>query len=139
MLVTCVLGPGSNAHWICCAAGTEAQILGKKGKYAILRLASGEVRKILLICRATIGTVGNEDYNLISRGKAGRTRWLGIKPTVRGSTMDPNDHPHGGGEVKSSVGHDAPTSPWGRRLMGVKTRNPKAKSNCLIVRRRNGK
>ena len=119
--------------------GTGAQILGKEGKYVILRLTSGEVRKILLTCRATIGTVGNEDYNLISRGKAGRTRWLGIKPTIGGATMNPNDHPHGGGEGKSPVGHDAPRSLWGRRLMGVKTRNPKAKSNRLIVRRRNGK
>ena len=99
----------------------ELKIFGKEGKYAILRLTSGEVRKILLTCRATIGTVGNEDYNLISRGKAGRTRWLGIKPTVRELIMNPNDHPHGGGEGKSPVGHDAPRSLWGRRLMGVKT------------------
>lgn len=132
------LQPGKGGQ-LCRAAGTGAQILGKEGKYAILRLASGEVRRVLLTCRATIGTVGNEDYNLISRGKAGRTRWLGIRPTVRGSAMNPNDHPHGGGEGKSPVGHDAPRSPWGRRLMGVKTRNPKAKSNRLIVRRRNGK
>ena len=132
------LQPGKGGQ-LCRAAGTAAQILGKEGKYAILRLASGEVRKVLLTCRATIGTVGNEDYNLVSRGKAGRTRWLGIKPTVRGSAMNPNDHPHGGGEGKSPVGHDAPRSPWGRRLMGVKTRNPKAKSTRLIVRRRNGK
>lgn len=132
------LQPGKGGQ-MCRAAGTSAQILGKEGKYAILRLASGEVRKVLLTCRATIGVVGNEDYNLISRGKAGRTRWLGIKPTVRGSAMNPNDHPHGGGEGKSPVGHDAPRSPWGRRLMGVKTRNPKAKSNRLIVRRRNSK
>ena len=132
------LQPGKGGQ-MCRAAGTGAQILGKEGKYAILRLASGEVRKVLLTCRATIGTVGNEDYNLISKGKAGRTRWLGIKPTVRGSAMNPNDHPHGGGEGKSPVGHDAPRSPWGRRLMGVKTRNPKAKSNRLIVRRRNSK
>ena len=132
------LQPGKGGQ-LCRAAGTGAQILGKEGKYAILRLASGEVRKVLLTCRATIGTVGNEDYNLISRGKAGRTRWLGIRPTVRGSAMNPNDHPHGGGEGKSPVGHDAPRSPWGRRLMGVKTRNPKARSNRLIVRRRNSK
>ena len=132
------LQPGKGGQ-LCRAAGTGAQILGKEGKYAILRLASGEVRKVLLTCRATIGTVGNEDYNLISRGKAGRTRWLGIRPTVRGSAMNPNDHPHGGGEGKSPVGHDAPRSPWGRRLMGVKTRNPKSRSNRLIVRRRNSK
>ena len=132
------LEPGKGGQ-VCRAAGTGAQILGKEGKYAILRLSSGEVRKVLLTCRATVGMVGNEDYNLTSKGKAGRTRWLGERPTVRGSAMNPNDHPHGGGEGKCPVGYDAPRSPWGRRLMGVKTRNPKAKSNRLIVRRRNGK
>ncbi len=132
------LEPGKGGQ-VCRAAGTGAQILGKEGKYAILRLSSGEVRKVLLTCRATIGMVGNEDYNLTSKGKAGRTRWLGERPTVRGSAMNPNDHPHGGGEGKCPVGYDAPRSPWGRRLMGVKTRNPKAKSNRLIVRRRNAK
>ncbi|MFA6829339.1 MAG: 50S ribosomal protein L2 [Bacilli bacterium] len=132
------LEPGKGGQ-VCRAAGTGAQILGKEGKYAILRLASGEVRKVLLSCRATVGTVGNEDYNLVSKGKAGRTRWLGERPTVRGAAMNPNDHPHGGGEGKCPVGYDAPRSPWGRRLMGVKTRNPKAKSNRLIVRRRNAK
>ena len=132
------LEPGKGGQ-VCRAAGTGAQILGKEGKYAILRLSSGEVRKVLLTCRATVGMVGNEDYNLTSKGKAGRTRWLGERPTVRGSAMNPNDHPHGGGEGKCPVGYDAPRSPWGRRLMGVKTRNPKARSNRLIVRRRNGK
>lgn len=132
------LQPGKGGQ-VCRAAGTAAQILGKEGKYAILRLASGEVRKVLLTCRATVGTVGNEDYNLVSKGKAGRTRWLGERPTVRGAVMNPNDHPHGGGEGKNPVGHDAPRSPWGRRLMGVKTRAKKARSNRLIVRRRNGK
>ncbi len=132
------LQPGKGGQ-VCRAAGTGAQILGKEGKYAILRLASGEVRKVLLTCRATVGTVGNEDYNLVSKGKAGRTRWLGERPTVRGAVMNPNDHPHGGGEGKNPVGHDAPRSPWGRRLMGVKTRSKKCRSNRLIVRRRNGK
>lgn len=132
------LEPGKGGQ-VCRAAGTGAQILGKEGKYAILRLSSGEVRKVLLTCRATVGMVGNEDFNLTSKGKAGRTRWLGERPTVRGSAMNPNDHPHGGGEGKCPVGYDAPRSPWGRRLMGVKTRNPKARSNRLIVRRRNGK
>lgn len=132
------LEPGKGGQ-VCRAAGTGAQILGKEDKYATLRLASGEVRKFLLTCRATIGTVGNEDYSLLSKGKAGRTRWLGERPTVRGAVMNPNDHPHGGGEGKNPVGHDAPRSPWGRRLMGVKTRSSKARSNRLIVRRRNGK
>ena len=132
------LQPGKGGQ-VCRAAGTGAQILGKEGKYATLRLASGEVRKVLLTCRATVGIVGNEDYNLVSKGKAGRTRWLGERPTVRGAVMNPNDHPHGGGEGKNPVGHDAPRSPWGRRLMGVKTRSKKCRSNRLIVRRRNGK
>jgi large subunit ribosomal protein L2 len=132
------LEPGKGGQ-VCRAAGTGAQILGKEGKYAILRLASGEVRKVLLTCRATVGTVGNEDYNLVHKGKAGKTRWLGERPTVRGAAMNPNDHPHGGGEGKCPVGHDAPRSPWGRRLMGVKTRPHKARTNRLIVRRRNGK
>ena len=132
------LQPGKGGQ-MCRAAGTSAQILGKEGKYCILRLASGEVRKVLLTCRATVGTVGNEDFNLVSKGKAGRTRWLGERPTVRGAVMNPNDHPHGGGEGKNPVGHDAPRSPWGRRLMGVKTRAKKNRSNRLIVRRRNGK
>ena len=132
------LQPGKGGQ-VCRAAGTGAQILGKEGKYATLRLASGEVRKVLLTCRATVGTVGNEDFNLVSKGKAGRTRWLGERPTVRGAVMNPNDHPHGGGEGKNPVGHDAPRSPWGRRLIGVKTRSKMCRSNRLIVRRRNGK
>ena len=124
---------------MCRAAGTSAQILGKEGKYVILRLASGEVRKVLGKCRATIGVVGNEDYNLVNKGKAGKTRWLGTRPTVRGSVMNPNDHPHGGGEGKSPVGRDAPRTPWGKRALGVKTRRNKKASTKLIVRRRNGK
>ncbi len=121
------------------AAGTGAQILGKEGKYVIVRLTSKEVRKFLETCRATVGVVGNEDYSLVKLGKAGRTRWLGTRPTVRGSVMNPNDHPHGGGEGKSPIGHDAPRTPWGKRALGVKTRNNKKASTKLIVRRRNGK
>ena len=121
------------------AAGTGAQILGKEGKYVIVRLTSKEVRKFLGTCRATIGVVGNEDYSLVKLGKAGRTRWQGVRPTVRGSVMNPNDHPHGGGEGKSPIGHDAPRTPWGKRALGVKTRNNKKASTKLIVRRRNGK
>lgn len=124
---------------MCRAAGTSAQILGREGKYTILRLASGEVRKVLSVCRATIGVVGNEDWNLINFGKAGKNRWYGVRPTVRGSAMNPNDHPHGGGEGKCPVGRDAPRTPWGKRALGVKTRNTKKASNKLIVRRRNGK
>lgn len=121
------------------AAGCSAQILGFEGRYATLRLSSGEVRKVLNNCRATIGVVGNGDYSLISWGKAGRNRWKGIRPTVRGSAMNPVDHAHGGGEGRAPVGRKAPMTPWGKKAMGVKTRNPKAKSNKLIVRRRNGK
>ena len=121
------------------AAGTGAQILGKEGNYVIVRLTSKEVRKFLGTCRATVGVVGNEDYSLVKLGKAGRTRWQGTRPTVRGSVMNPNDHPHGGGEGRSPVGHDAPRTPWGKRALGVKTRNNKKASTKLIVRRRNGK
>ena len=121
------------------AAGTSAQVLGREGKYAILRLQSGEVRKILLTCRATVGAVGNEDYNLINLGKAGKSRWQGTRPTVRGSVMNPVDHPHGGGEGKSPIGKDAPRTPWGKRALGVKTRKKNKKSTQLIVRRRNQK
>ena len=132
------LSPGKGGQ-MCRAAGTSAQVLGKEGKYTILRLASGEVRKVLNECRATIGVVGNEDWNLINLGKAGKSRWLGRRPTVRGSVMNPNDHPHGGGEGKCPVGRDAPRTPWGKRALGVKTRDTKKASNKLIVRRRNGK
>ena len=121
------------------SAGVSAQILGKEGKYVTVRLASGEVRRILSVCRATIGIVGNEDHGLVNYGKAGRVRWLGVRPTVRGSVMNPNDHPHGGGEGKTSIGRKAPMTPWGKKAMGVKTRNSKKASNKLIVRRRNGK
>jgi len=121
------------------SAGSSAQILGKEERYVIVRLTSGEVRKILANCRATIGSVGNEDYNLINYGKAGRKRWLGIRPTVRGSAMNPNDHPHGGGEGRSPIGRPAPLTPWGKKALGVKTRKPKKASSKLIVRSRKGK
>ena len=132
------LAPGKGGQ-MCRAAGTSAQVLGREGKYTILRLASGEVRKVLNECRATIGVVGNEDWNLVNFGKAGKSRWLGKRPTVRGYVMNPNDHPHGGGEGKCPVGRDAPRTPWGKRALGVKTRDTKKASNKLIVRRRNGK
>ena len=132
------LVPG-NGGQLCRAAGAAAQVLGSEGKYVLVRLASGEVRKILKECRATVGAVGNEDWNLINVGKAGKTRWQGTRPTVRGSVMNPCDHPHGGGEGKCPVGRDAPRTPWGKRALGVKTRKVKKASTKLIVRRRNGK
>lgn len=121
------------------SAGTSAQLLGKEGKYALVRLASGEVRMVLLTCRATIGQVGNEQHELINIGKAGRSRWKGKRPTVRGSVMNPNDHPHGGGEGKAPVGRPSPMTPWGKPARGIKTRDKNARSNKLIVRRRNSK
>ena len=121
------------------SAGTSAQILGNEGRYVTVRLSSGEVRKFLSVCRATVGVVGNEDHSLVNIGKAGRNRWRGIRPTVRGSVMNPNDHPHGGGEGKTSVGRKAPLTPWGKKALGVKTRPHKKHSNKMIVRRRNGK
>ncbi len=132
------LKPGCGGQLIR-SAGVSAQILGKEDKYVIIRLASGEVRKILATCRATIGVVGNEDHGLVNLGKAGRKRHMGIRPTVRGSVMNPNAHPHGGGEGKSPIGRDAPRTPWGKRALGVKTRNNKKASSKLIVRRRNDK
>jgi len=132
------LTPGKGGQ-IARAAGTSVQILGREGKYAILRLQSGEVRKVLQACRATVGQVGNEDYNLINLGKAGKSRWKGIRPTVRGSVMNPVDHPHGGGEGKSPIGKDAPRTPWGKRALGVKTRKQNKKSTQLIIRRRKQK
>ena len=131
------LKPGKGGQLIR-SAGVSAQILGKEDKYVLIRLASGEVRKILGVCRATVGVVGNEDHGLVSLGKAGRNRWKGERPTVRGSVMNPNDHPHGGGEGKCPVGRDAPRTPWGKRALGVKTRNTKKASSKYIVRRRNG-
>ena len=119
------------------SAGASAQVLGKEGKYVLVRLKSGEVRMILATCRATIGEVGNEQHGLVNIGKAGRTRWLGKRPTVRGSVMNPNDHPHGGGEGRTSIGRKSPMSPWGKPTLGKKTRSKKARSNKFIVRARN--
>lgn len=122
------------------SAGTSVQILGKDdGKYITLRLTSGEVRKVLADCYATVGEVGNEEYNLVNWGKAGRSRWRGIRPTVRGSVMNPNDHPHGGGEGRTPIGRKNPVTPWGKTALGVKTRNTKKPSEKLIVRKRNAK
>ena len=118
------------------SAGSSVQILGREGKYTLLRLASGEVRKVLSVCRATVGVVGNEDHELVSIGKAGRKRHMGIRPTVRGSVMNPNDHPHGGGEGRAPIGRKAPVTPWGKPALGLKTRGTKKASNKLIVRRR---
>ena len=120
------------------AAGASAQILGREERYILLRLTSGEVRRVLSNCRATVGVVGNLDYSLVNIGKAGRTRHMGIRPTVRGSVMNPNDHPHGGGEGRQPIGRKSPMTPWGKIALGMKTRKTKNKSNDLIVRRRNG-
>lgn len=132
------LKPGKGGQ-LARSAGVSAQILGIEDKYVTVRLASGEVRKILGNCRATVGVVGNEDHSLVNVGKAGRSRWLGVRPTVRGSVMNPNDHPHGGGEGRTPVGRKSPMTPWGKKAMGVKTRKNKKASTKLIVRRRNGK
>jgi len=121
------------------SAGTGAQLMAKEGKYATLRLPSGEMRMVPLNCRASIGIIGNGDHNLVNIGKAGRTRHMGIRPTVRGSVMNPNDHPHGGGEGKAPVGRPGPSTPWGKPAMGLKTRKKNKASNKLIVKRRNGK
>ena len=120
------------------SAGASAQILGREGAYVMIRLSSGEQRKVLGTCYATIGEVGNADYELVKLGKAGRSRHMGIKPTVRGSVMNPNDHPHGGGEGRAPVGRKGPVTPWGKPALGLKTRTKKA-SDKLIVRRRNSK
>src|SRR5574344_291579 len=138
-IVNCVeLKPGKGGQ-LCRAAGCSAQVLGKEGKYVIVRLQSGEMRKILGVCRATIGLVGNEDFALINLGKAGKNRWYGIRPTVRGSAMNPPDHPHGGGEGKCPVGHDAPRTPWGKKALGLKTRKIKKASTKLMIHRVNDK
>ena len=118
------------------SAGQSAQILGREDKYVLIRLSSGETRKVLGTCMATIGEVGNEDYSLVRLGKAGRTRHMGIRPTVRGSVMNPNDHPHGGGEGRTPVGHKKPMTPWGKPALGYKTRKTKKSSTKLIVTRR---
>ena len=132
------LRPGKGGE-LARSAGSSAQILGREGKYVMLRLSSGEQRKVLGTCMATVGEVGNEDSSLVKVGKAGRNRYKGIRPTVRGSVMNPNDHPHGGGEGRAPVGRPSPMTPWGKPAMGLKTRKAKKASNKLIVRRRNGK
>ena len=138
-VVHCIeLKPGKGAE-IARSAGASAQILGRDGKYVILRLQSGETRKVLGTCMATIGVVGNEDYELVNLGKAGRKRHMGIRPTNRGSVMNPNDHPHGGGEGKASIGRPGPCTPWGKPALGLKTRKKNKHSNKLIVRTRDGK
>ena len=121
------------------SAGNSAQLMAKEGKYATLRLPSGEMRMVPLGCRATIGVIGNGDHNLINLGKAGRKRHMGIRPTVRGSVMNPNDHPHGGGEGKTGIGRPGPSTPWGKPALGLKTRAKNKQSNKYIVRRRDGK
>ena len=121
------------------AAGNAAQLMAKEGVYALLRLPSGELRNVPALCMATVGTVGNADHENVKIGKAGRTRHMGIRPTVRGSVMNPNDHPHGGGEGKSPIGRPGPCTPWGKPALGYKTRNKKKSSDKLIVKRRNGK
>ena len=131
------LHPGKGGQLVR-SAGAAAQLMAKEGKYATLRLPSGEMRMVPLECRATIGVVGNIDHNLINYGKAGRKRHMGIRPTVRGSVMNPNDHPHGGGEGKAPIGRPGPSTPWGKPALGYKTRRKKA-SDKLIVRRRSGK
>ena len=121
------------------SAGNSAQLMAKEGKYATLRLPSGEMRMVPIICRASIGVVGNGEHNLINVGKAGRKRHMGIRPTVRGSVMNPNDPPHGGGEGKTGIGRPGPSTPWGKPALGLKTRKKNKASNKLIVRRRDGK
>lgn len=129
------LHPGKGGQ-VARSAGSSAQILGREEKYVLLRLQSGEVRKILGTCRATIGEVGNESWELVNIGKAGRTRHMGTRPTVRGSVMNPNDHPHGGGEGRAPIGRKSPMTPWGKKARGLKTRDKKKASSDLIVRRR---
>jgi len=136
-MVHCIeLKPGKGAE-LCRAAGTSAQILGREGKYVLVRLQSGETRKILGTCIATIGVVGNEDANLVNLGKAGRKRHMGVRPTNRGSVMNPNDHPHGGGEGRAPIGRKSPMTPWGKPALGHKTRKSKKASEKLIISRKN--
>ena len=132
------LHPGKGGQMVR-SAGNSAQLMAKEGKSATLRLPSGEMRMVPLECRASIGVVGNGDHNLINIGKAGRTRHMGIRPTVRGSVMNPNDHPHGGGEGKTGIGRPGPCTPWGKPALGLKTRKKNKASNKMIVRRRDGK
>ncbi len=134
--VHCVeLKPGKGAE-LCRSAGSSAQILGREGKYVMIRLQSGETRLVLGTCIATIGSVGNEDYKLVNLGKAGRKRHMGVRPTNRGSVMNPNDHPHGGGEGRAPIGRKSPMTPWGKPALGVKTRKSKKASEKLIVSRK---
>ena len=132
------LHPGKGGQ-LARSAGVSAQILGREDKYVLIRLQSGEVRKVLATCKATVGEVGNESHELVRIGKAGRARHMGLRPEVRGSVMNPNDHPHGGGEGKCPVGRPSPMTPWGKPALGLKTRKHKKASNKLIVRRRNEK
>ena len=132
------LAPGRGGQMVR-SAGNSAQLMTKEGKYATLRLPSGEMRMVPIECRASIGVIGNGDHNLINYGKAGRKRHMGIRPTVRGSVMNPNDHPHGGGEGKTSIGRPGPCTPWGKPALGLKTRKKNKQSNKMIVRRRDGR
>ena len=132
------LHPGKGGQMVR-SAGNSAQLMAKEGKYATLRLPSGEMRMVPIQCRATIGVIGNGDHNLVNIGKAGRKRHMGVRPTVRGSVMNPNDHPHGGGEGKAPVGRPGPCTPWGKPALGLKTRKKNKQSNKMIVRRRDGR
>ena len=132
------LYPGKGGQMVR-SAGNSAQLMAKEGKYATLRLPSGEMRMVPIVCRATVGVVGNGEHNLVNLGKAGRKRHMGIRPTVRGSVMNPNDHPHGGGEGRAPIGRPGPSTPWGKPALGLKTRKKKKASNKLIVRRRDGR
>ena len=132
------LHPGKGGQMVR-SAGMSAQLMAKEGKYATLRLPSGEMRMVPLNCRATVGVIGNGDHNLVKIGKAGRKRHMGIRPTVRGSVMNPNDHPHGGGEGRAPIGRSGPMTPWGKPALGLKTRKKNKSSNKMIVRRRDGK
>ncbi len=132
------LYPGAGAQMVR-SAGVSAQLMAKEGKYATLRLPSGEMRMVPINCRATMGIVGNGDHNLVNIGKAGRKRHMGIRPTVRGSVMNPNDHPHGGGEGRAPIGRPGPSTPWGKPALGLKTRKKNKSSNKLIIRRKNGR
>ena len=132
------LHPGKGGQMVR-SAGNSAQLMAKEGRYATLRLPSGEMRMVLGECRASIGVVGNGDHNLINVGKAGRKRHMGIRPTVRGSVMNPNDHPHGGGEGKTGIGRPGPCTPWGKPALGLKTRKKNKQSNKLIIRRKDGR
>ncbi len=132
------LHPGKGGQMVR-SAGNSAQLMAKEGKYATLRLPSGEMRVVPIVCRATMGVVGNGEHSLINIGKAGRKRHMGIRPTVRGSVMNPNDHPHGGGEGRAPIGRPGPSTPWGKPALGLKTRKKNKQSNKYIIRRRDGR